>query len=246
MTVRVKICGVRTPEVAVAAAEAGADFIGLMFAEGSRRRVDPSEAYDIVHALGTPLGEIEQDAPPPAFRSDATDLRAWYEHGATALERLLARKRPLTVGVFANNDPEQVNELVDECGIDLIQLSGGEPWGHCLLAARQVIKVVHVGESDDAASTLKRFEAGSAMAVMLDKATAGALGGTGKRFDWEVAAAVAAQTPLWLAGGLSPENVAPAIETVRPWAVDVSSGVETDGLKDAAKIAAFIKAAKAV
>ena len=66
-----------------------------------------------------------------------------------ALERLLERKRPLTVGVFANNDPEEINELVDECGIDLIQLSGGEPWGHCLLVARQVIKVVHVAEADD-------------------------------------------------------------------------------------------------
>jgi phosphoribosylanthranilate isomerase len=246
VTVRVKICGVRTPAQALAAADAGADFIGLMFAAESRRRVDPSEAYDIVHTLGTPLGAIEQDAPPSAFRTDATDLRAWYEHGASALERLLARKRPLTVGVFANNDPEEINELVDECGIDLIQFSGGEPWGHCLLATRQVIKVVHVAETDDAASTLARFETGSAMAVMLDRASAGALGGTGKAFDWHVAAAVAQETPVWLAGGLSPQNVAAAVQAVRPWCVDVSSGVETDGVKDVAKIAAFVKVAKAV
>jgi phosphoribosylanthranilate isomerase len=246
MTVRVKICGVRTPAQALAAAEAGADFIGLMFAESSRRKVDPSEAYDIVHALGTPLGQIEQDDPPAAFRIETTtNVRSWYEHGAAALERLLARKRPLTVGVFANNDPEEVNDIVDECGIDLIQLSGGEPWGHCLLAARQVIKVVHVGDNDTAASTLARFETGSAMAVMLDRAAAGALGGTGSAFDWQVAAAVAAQAPVWLAGGLTPENVATAVARVRPWAVDVSSGVETDGVKDVAKIAAFVKAAKA-
>ena len=244
MTVRVKICGVRTPEQALAAAEAGADFIGLMFAE-SRRKVDPSDAYDIVHALGTPLGEIEQTAPPSMFRTDAVDLRAWYEHGASALERLLARKRPLTVGVFANNDPDEINELVDECGIDLIQLSGGEPWGHCLLANRQVIKFVHVGENDDAASVLARLETGSAMAVCLDKASASALGGTGKPFDWQVAAGVSASAPIWLAGGLSPENVALAVQTVRPWCVDVSSGVETDGVKDLAKIRAFVAAAKA-
>jgi phosphoribosylanthranilate isomerase len=224
-----------------------------MFAPESRRKIDPSEAYDIVHALGSPLGQYEQLSPPPLHRNpssasaqaSATDVRSWYEHGASALERLLARKRPLTVGVFANNDPDEINELVDECGIDLIQLSGGEPWGHCLLAARQVIKVVHVGESDDAASTLARFETSSAMAVMLDKAAAGALGGTGKPFDWQVAAHVAAQTPVWLAGGLSPENVTLAIQTVHPWAVDVSSGVETDGVKDVAKIQAFVKAAKA-
>src|SRR6185503_15600365 len=227
MTVRVKICGVRTPDMALAAAEAGADFIGLMFAE-SRRKIDPSDAYDIVHALGTPLGELEQVSPPSMFRTESTDVRAWYEHGASALERLLERKRPLTVGVFANNDPEEINELVDECGIDLIQLSGGEPWGHCLLVARQVIKVVHVGDDDDVASTLARFETGSAMAVMLDKTSAGALGGTGKQFDWQIASGVASQSPVWLAGGLTPENVALAVQTVRPWAVDVSSGVETD------------------
>jgi phosphoribosylanthranilate isomerase len=245
MTVRVKICGVRTPAMALAAAGAGADFIGLMFAEGSRRKVDPSDAYDIVHALGTPLGEFEQVAPPSMFRTDSTDVRAWYEHGASALERLLERKRPLTVGVFANNEPDEINELVDECGIDLIQLSGGEPWGHCLLAARQVIKVVHVGESDDVTSTLARFETGSAMAIMLDKTSAGALGGTGKLFDWQIAAGVASESPIWLAGGLTPENVALAVQTVRPWAVDVSSGVETDGVKDIAKIRAFVAAAKA-
>jgi phosphoribosylanthranilate isomerase len=245
MTVRVKICGVRTPEQALAAAEAGADFIGINFVAESRRKVDPSDAYDIVHALGTPLSEIEQETPPSNFRTDATDLRAWYEHGASALERLLARKRPLTVGIFANNDPDEINELVDECGIDLIQLSGGEPWGHCLLAARQVIKVVHVSDADDAASTLARLETGGALAVLLDKAAAGALGGTGKPFDWQVAAGVSAGVPVWLAGGLSPENVALAVQTVRPWCVDVASGVETDGVKDLAKIAAFVKAAKA-
>jgi len=244
MTVRVKICGVRTPETALAAAEAGADFIGLMFAE-SRRKVDPSDAYDIVHALGTPLGELEQVSPPSMFRTESTDVRAWYEHGASALERLLERKRPLTVGVFANNDPDEINELVDECGIDLIQLSGGEPWGQCLLVARQVIKVVHVGDDDDVASTLARFETGSAMSVMLDKTSGGALGGTGKPFDWQIAAGVAGQSPIWLAGGLTPENVALAVQTVRPWAVDVSSGVETDGVKDVAKIRAFVAAAKA-
>src|SRR6185503_9206283 len=157
----------------------------------------------------------------------------------------LERKRPLTVGVFANNDPDEINELVDECGIDLIQLSGGEPWGQCLLAARQVIKVVHVGETDDVASTLARFETGSAMAVMLDKTSAGALGGTGKLFDWQVAAGLASQSPIWLAGGLTPENVGLAVQMVRPWAVDVSSGVETDGVKDLTKIRAFVAAAKA-
>jgi phosphoribosylanthranilate isomerase len=241
---RVKICGVRTPEQALAAAEAGADFVGLMFAPQSRRRVELPEAYDIVRALGTPLAELEMESPPSLFRAESDGLRPWFEHGASALERLLARKRPLTVGVFANNDPDEINEIVDECGIDLIQLSGGEPWGHCYLAARQVIKVIHVRGEDDAISAIKRIETGSAMAVMLDRADEKSLGGTGVSFDWSIAAGIAKELPVWLAGGLTPSNVCEAIETVSPWCVDVSSGVETDGVKDVEKIRAFVKAAK--
>ncbi len=241
---RVKICGVRSVDVALAAAEAGADFIGLMFAPSSRRRVELEDASEIVRALGTPLAAREMRTPPAVFRTAEQDLTAWFEHGSEALDRLLERKRPLTVGVFAGNDPDEINEIVDECGIDLIQLSGDEPWGNCLLANRQVIKAVHVGEEDDADSTFARMQAGSAMAVLLDHADPKAFGGTGQSLDWRLAAEIAAAMPVWLAGGLTPENVAEAIELVHPWAVDVSSGVETDGAKDIAKIRAFIAAAK--
>jgi phosphoribosylanthranilate isomerase len=241
---RVKICGVRTVEHALAAAEAGADFIGLMFAPRSPRRIEVEDASEIVRALGTPLRELEMETPPAVFRTDAADLRSWFEHGASALQRLLERKSPLTVGVFAGNDPDEVNEIVDEAGIDLIQLSGGEPWSACLLANRQVIKVLHVLESESAADALKRIETGTAMAVMLDRAEGAIYGGTGKALDWGIAGEIAAAMPVWLAGGLTPLNVAQAIGTVRPWAVDVSSGVETDGVKDAAKIRAFIAAAR--
>src|SRR5690606_37334951 len=136
-----------------------------------------------------------------------------------------------------------INEIVDECGIDLIQLSGGEPWSQVLLMNRQVVKAVHVAPEDDPDDVVARIETGSATAVMLD--TAGATpGGTGTTFDWSVAAKVSLLLPVWLAGGLSPENVGRAIELVGPWCVDVSSGVETDGVKDPAKIRAFLRAAK--
>ncbi len=240
---RVKICGLRSVEQALWAAEAGADFVGLMFAE-SRRRVEPEMASEIVRALGTPLREMEMTLPPASYTPADASMRSWFEHGVSALERLLERKRPLTVGVFAGNDPDEINEIVDECGIDLIQLSGDEPWGHCLLANRQVVKVVHVGAEDSAAIVSGRIESGSAMAVLLDRGGDGVRGGTGLTFDWGVAAGVASGMPLWLAGGLSAENVASAIATVRPWCVDVSSGVETDGTKDLAKIRAFVQAAK--
>lgn len=239
----VKIDGFRTAEQALAAAEAGADFVGMIFAE-SRRKVSLEDASEIVRALGRPLSELEQQSPPALYRTAPTDLRAWFDQGAAALERLLEGKRPLTVGVFADNDPDEINETVDECGIDLIQLSGREPWAACLLANRQVIRVLHVGSEDNAASALGRIEAGSAIAVLLDKADETLRGGTGKQLDWQVAAGIAKSLPLWLAGGLTPENVATAITTVQPWCVDVSSGVETEGVKDLAKIRAFVAAAK--
>jgi phosphoribosylanthranilate isomerase len=240
---RVKICGCRTPEDALVAGEAGADFVGMVFAE-SRRRVSNEEAAEIVRALGPPLRELEQPAPPALFRTDATDLRSWYEHGAAALDRLLARKRPLAVGVFAGMTLEEINEVADETGIDLIQLSGDEPWSACLLANRQVVKVVHVAPGEDAASALGRVEPGGAIATMLDAAVDGAYGGAGRRLDWQVAATIGRRMPVWLAGGLDPANVADAIAAVQPWCVDVSSGVETDGSKDHAKIRDFVARAK--
>ena len=240
----VKICGVRSVEMALTAAEAGADFIGMRFAPQSRRRIEPADASDIVRALGIQLRTQEQETPPPMYRTDASDLRSWYQHGASALERLLARKRPITVGVFAGNDPDEINEIIDECGIDLIQLSGGEPWSNVLLANRQVIKAVHINADDDAASAMARIETGSAMAVLLDRADASGFGGNGVVFDWTVAAGIAQAMPVWLAGGLAPDNVSEAIDRVRPWGVDVSSGVETDGAKDATKVRAFIKAVR--
>ena len=85
------------------------------------------------------------------------------------------------------------------------------------------------------------LDANTPLAVMLDDSR-----GTGAEGDWVVARELAMRVPLWLAGGLTPDNVASAIETVRPWAVDVSSGVETSGAKDAAKITAFVAAAKGV
>ncbi len=241
---RVKICGCRSVEHALAAAEAGADFVGLMFAPSSRRRIEVEDASEIVRALGAPLAEIEMDTPPAMYRSESNDLRSWFEHGASALERMLERKRPLTVGVFAGNDTEEINEIVNECGIDLIQLSGGEPWSACLLANRQVIKAVHVSGDDSAASAIGRIEPGSAMAVLLDKADGAAFGGTGQALDWRIASEIGASLPVWLAGGLTPENVAAAVRAVQPWCVDVSSGVETEAVKDVAKIRAFIAAAK--
>lgn len=237
---RVKICGCMRVADATAAAEAGADFIGILFAR-SRRRVSIAEAALIAAAAGVPLQEIEQAEPPPLHPGRFESAEAWFAHGAEALDRLLARKRPLVVGVFEDQPIDDVNAIAEEVGLDLVQFSGDEPWSDCLLATRQAIKVVRQRPGTTAEEILAAIEPGAALAFMLDPSR-----GSGVRGDQTVAAAVAARLPVWLAGGLDPTNVGGTIERVRPWAVDVSSGVETDGAKDPAKIRAFIAAAKGV
>ena len=238
----VKICGVRDAETALAAAEAGADFVGLMFAE-SRRRVTPQQCYDVVEALKakrTQGSDAEFDGP---ARGDVS-ARTWFGVWADAIEQSATRWRPLIVGVFADMDADEVNDIADTAGLDLVQLSGGETQGYIERIHRPVIRAVHVAETDTAFDVADAISAGSAAGVLLDTASSAGRGGTGQAFDWDVAAEVAQRTPFMLAGGLTPQNVAAAIAQIEPWAVDVSSGVETDGQKDIEKIRAFILAAK--
>jgi phosphoribosylanthranilate isomerase len=219
----VKICGLREPAHALAAAEAGADFVGLVFAE-SRRRVSVDQAHAIARTLGEPL--------------------AAAGGGTEGIEALLRRKRPLVVGVFAGADAETVNRTVEAVGLDLVQLSGDEPWELCDKLSRPVLKAVKVRDSASAEEIIAAIGPGAV--PLLDTHAEGALGGTGRTFDWAVAAEVARRLPIILAGGLTPENVGEAVRRVRPWAVDVSSGVETDGVKDGLKIRAFIAAIREV
>ena len=238
---RVKICCCMRVADALAASAASADFIGIMFAPSSRRRVPVEEAALIAASVGDSMRDLDQDDPPPLHPGRFASIDDWFAHGAEALDRLLARKRPLVVGVFDDQPIDEVNEIADEVGLDLVQFSGNEPWGDCLLATRQAIKVVRQRSDMSANALVSSIESNASLAVMLDESR-----GSGRMGDWSVAASVAARMPVWLAGGLTPENVGEAIRFVRPWAVDVSSGVETDGAKDPAKIAAFVRAAKGV
>jgi len=233
----VKICGMREPRHAVAAADAGADFVGVIFAP-SRRRVTVEQAQAIARALGSTQATAE--APPADGPVDAR----WFRQWARSIESLLGRKRPLLVGVFADAEPSTINSIAESCGLDLVQLSGHEAWGMCLEIARPVIKAVRVSASASARSILGTMRPGTAALCLLDSDVKGILGGSGQTFDWRVARGVAAKRPIILAGGLTPENVGEAVRLVKPWAVDVSSGVETEGVKDAAKIRAFIAGAR--
>ena len=253
----VKICGLRDPETAIESAQAGADFIGLVFAE-SKRKVTPQECYDIIEALNarrlTPRGSGTGPGsppssllPPPSFdgpRRGEVSAGSWYPAWADAIELALMRYRPIIVGVFADQSVSDVNEIAETAGIDFVQLSGGEDDEFVARIEKPVIRTIHVQSGMTAFDVNDAAPAGYSAALHLDAASKDMRGGTGESFDWELAAEVAQRTPFLLAGGLAPENVAEAVAQVRPWGVDVSSGVESGGKKDIEKIRAFIRAAK--
>jgi len=146
-----------------------------------------------------------------------------------------------TVGLFVNETPRRIRQIGEDCGLDVIQLHGDEGPADCDYAPRRVVKALRVRD----AQTLAGHDDFNVSALLLDAFIAGSYGGTGESFNWDLAAAVARQRPVILAGGLTPENVAGAIRIVQPYAVDVSSGVESSPRKkDARKVADFIRAAK--
>lgn len=209
---RVKICGIGDNAHALAAVEAGADFIGLVFAP-SKRQVSPAKACEIASAV--------------------------KKSSETAK----------VVGVFVNAPSSQVNELADFCALDWVQLSGDESWEYCREIVKPIIKAIRIGQQSleelyAALSAGSKLLPAHGFITLLDSQVEGKYGGTGEGFDWKLAQEAAKRFPIIVAGGLDPENVARLIETVAPWGVDVSSGVETGGVKDMTKIKAFIEAVR--
>lgn len=238
----VKICGVKDAETAVATVKAGADMVGLMFAE-SRRKVTPQECFDICEAIR----EARRTPPPAVFEGPSVgEVRglSWFGAWSEAMEDAMMRWRPLIVGVFAGQSASEVNQIAEAAGLDLVQLSGGESAEYIRTIARPVIWAVHIGEGTTGEDVIDLAHGLPAAGLMLDTASAAARGGTGETFDWAVAAEVARRVPFLLAGGLTPSTVAGAVAETGAWGVDVSSGVETDGVKDIEKIRAFVSAAK--
>lgn len=226
----IKICGLSTVEDALAAATAGANFIGLVFAP-SRRRVTIEQARAMVSAL----------------RQQSVGSCVHV------------------VGLFVNEAPDNINAIIERCELDYVQLSGDEMLEQAVGIHCPVIKALRFNGSptEDGwlnllANSFQRSDLPQPVAITLQKGrldlapcpllvdahVPGSYGGTGTLANWEHAAALAKCQPLILAGGLTPENVATAIAQVRPWGVDVSSGVEVDGRKHPALIEAFIRAVR--
>ncbi len=199
--VRVKICGITRPEDAALAERAGADAIGMIFAERSKRRVDAMQAAEIAAAVGP----------------------------------LVTR-----VGVFVDASPDDVRRLVGALRLDAVQLHGAETPA-VAAALRPSVQVIKAWSFTPGLrpEVMTRYPAD---AVLID----GLRPGSGERFDWEQAAGLRQLPRLILAGGLDPENVAEGIAALRPYAVDVASGVESEpGVKDPAKVHAFVEAVRA-
>lgn len=156
------------------------------------------------------------------------------------------RHKVRLVGIFVNTPPEEIYKIIQRCGLDLAQLSGDEPsevleqlYGRAYKAIRPASRTTGVKQSQLYA---RRNQTPS---LLLDASQAGLYGGTGRIADWEFARSLSKDFSLLLAGGLTLKNVASAVTQVRPWGVDVASGVESaPGVKDAYQMDAFVHAAK--
>lgn len=148
-----------------------------------------------------------------------------------------------TVGLFVNMPLDYVNETAESARLDVVQLHGDEPPDYCRLVRRRVVKAFRVKDID----SLEPMKHYSVAGFLLDAWSPKVYGGTGMTFNWDIAKVAEQYGPIILAGGLTPENVAQAVETVSPFAVDVSSGVESaPGKKDPEKVLAFIRHAQGI
>ncbi len=180
--------------------------------------------------------------------ADALGFNLWpgsRRHLAPDAVRAIIDQLPpflTAVGVFVNQPATEVLALAAHTGIGVVQLHGDEPWQECSGYPLPVLKALRVAGPESLAE-LERYHV---RGFVLDAPSAG-FGGSGTTFDWALARAAAARAAVVLAGGLTPDNVADAIRAVRPWAVDVASGVETaPGVKDPEKLARFIARAKEI
>ena len=198
----VKFCGIKSIEDALAAIDAGADYLGFNFYPGSVRHIEPEDCKRITAVL----------------KSDHPSIHL--------------------VGVFVNMPVAEIQSIRQQCLLDLVQLHGDE----------SPADLAHLGSTAYKAfrgipDRLEEYLHKGKPAFLLDAASSAAYGGTGVKADWPAAARLAVDYNFFLAGGLTPENVAEAITRVHPWGVDVASGVETvPGVKDVKKMKAFANA----
>jgi len=224
--VKVKICGITNLEDGIVAVDAGADLLGFICYARSPRYVAPEVIREVI--LGV-RAHRDRVAPQPV---------------GSAPSRI-----PRFVGVFVNAPPLEIRSVMERTGLEFAQLHGDEPVDDLLAVRGRGYKALRPRSLQTALQDAALYSGGLAHRgphLLLDAYSADAYGGTGHRTDWDWAATIAAQTRhLLLAGGLTVENVGEAIRKVRPWGVDIASGVEkSPGKKDHALVRRFIEAAR--
>jgi phosphoribosylanthranilate isomerase len=154
-------------------------------------------------------------------------------------------RRPVLVGVFVNSSLNEINDILEICSLDLAQLSGNESEDLLEVLGERAFKALRPLSSASHKEFVERYpQRKSPPACLVDAHLSGSYGGSGQTADWKLAAEIAARTPILLAGGLTPDNVGAAIAQVRPWGVDVATGVESSpGRKDWYKMKEFIESA---
>lgn len=195
------------------------------------------------------ITRVEDGVAAARLGADAIGLMFWAKSPrAVAIEQAAQICRALpplvtTVGLFVDAEPEWVDEVVDQVPLSLLQFHGDETPAYCEQFRTPYLKAIRMRDGIDAVALRNQYA--SARALLLDTYRAGVPGGTGEAFDWErVPPQLAPQ--IVLAGGLKSDNVGAAVKQLHPWAVDTSGGVESaPGIKDAARIAAFIDAVRA-
>jgi phosphoribosylanthranilate isomerase len=146
----------------------------------------------------------------------------------------------MKVGVFVDPSVEEIAAAIDRASLDIVQLCGDESPALCAQAPRPVWKALRLPPGTPTDVAQRQADAYDGATLLIDAAVPGEYGGTGELADWEVAAGLAARRRVVLAGGLRAGNVAVAVESVGPWGIDVSSGVESEpGRKDETEIKAF-------
>ena len=217
---KVKICGLRDGDAAVEAARAGADFLGFVLVEGVRRQLTPFQAQEVVRN----------------YRIRARDHRV----------KRLREKAAQVVGLFRNQDARWVNKTAQQVDLDYVHLCGDEDEAYMRAMWKPVLRQIRIKSemTQNQLEDLVGHHLANDRMVVLDHYDESTFGGAGKTFDWDIADGIVEQEGVLLAGGLHPGNVSVAVDLLKPWGVDASSGVETDGIKDHAKIRSFIKTAK--
>ena len=235
---KVKICGITNLRDALFAVEAGADALGFVFYAPSSRYITPDRAREIILRLPPFVAKVGVFVTGSLVREMAGGpegrMVEWSDEGRyDDLTKDHLTKDHLTT--------RPVREIMTHCHLDYAQLHGDEPPEQVVALAPRAIKAVQVRTAAD----VERLSTYQAAAYLLDTYHPTKMGGTGATWNWELAIEAKKYGPIIVAGGLTPENVANAIQQARPHAVDVSSGVEAaPGIKDHQMVQHFIIAAK--